>query len=644
MSAGQQFSKLLEPGNIGKMTLRNRMVMPPMVTNFASEKGYVTQQTKDYYEARARGGISLIIVEATCIDASEGKTFSRQLLIDNDNFVTGMADLTEVIHRHGARAALQIHHGGRVASSEITGKKPVAPSPVPVPGGEMPRPLTGAEIAWLVTSFTQAAVRAKRAGFDGIEVHGAHGYLVSQFLSATSNKRDDQYGGSVENRTRFLLEILKAIRREVGREYPVWCRLSAIEFGVEDGITIEETIQVARMVEEAGADAIHVSVTGAGPSRTPPMALQPGRILPLAETVREAVSIPIIGVMKINPQLGESALREGKADFIAFGRALLADPDIPGKVSLARLDDIKPCIYCGNCSDTLYLSPDGINCTVNPALGIEREYRLTSATRSKKVIIVGGGPAGMEAARVTALRGHHVQLYEKELELGGQLLVAQIARYKQTIGDLTRYLSKSMENQDVEVHLATEVTPDLVAKETPDAVVLATGGSPLIPDIPGVDRDNVVLATDVLMNRAKVGDQVVIIGGELVGCEVAGFLVEAGKKVTLMRRGKELALKVSPSIRGPLLYYLSSEEKVTIMTGVQYRKITVDGVTIINREGRELFIEADTVVMAAGAKPNNELLPFLKERVSEVYAIGDCIEPRNIQAAMKEGYRIGLLL
>jgi len=620
------------------------MVMPPMATMYGSEEGYVTQRIKDYYEARAKGGIGLVSVEKICIDAPAGRTFHQQLIIDDGKFIPGIKELAETIQRHGARAALQIHHGGRLTRSNVTECQPVAPSPIPSLNGEMPRQLTEAEITRLVTCFSQAAVRAKKAGFDGVEIHGAHGYLVSQFLSAASNRRQDHYGGSLENRARFLIEILKAIREEVGREYPVWCRLSAIEEEVEGGITIEESIQVAQMAEEAGADAIHVSRTAASPRRFPPMAEIPGVLLPLAETVKKAVSIPIIAVMRMDPLLGETALWQGKADFIAFGRTLLADPEIANKVTSGRPDDIRPCIYCGSCSDSLRLSPPGIHCAVNPALGREREYSLTKVRRSKKVLIIGGGPAGMEAARVAASRGHQVQLYEKEREMGGQLLVAQIAPYKQTIGDLIRYLSKQMERQGVKMHLATEITADLIAKEAPDAVVLATGGSPFVPNIRGVERDNVVLAADVLTGRAKIGNTVAIIGAELVGCEVAELLADAGKQVALMRRGEELALKVSPSIRGPLLYRLSSREEITILTGVQYREITEDGVIITDKEGRERTIEAGTVVLAAGAKPNNALLTTLKERVSEVYPIGDCVEPRNILESMREGYRAGLSL
>jgi len=643
MTSTQKFAKLLEPGKIGQMTIKNRIVMPPMASFYGSDDGFVTQRVIEHYDARSKGGAGLVIVEYTCADAPEGRSNPHQLIIDDDRYIPGMKELAETIKRNGARAALQIGHIGRVARRHVTGLQPVGPSPIAATGREVPRQLTEAEIARLVQCFAQGVLRAKKAGFDGVEIHGAHGYLISQFLSAASNRREDRYGGSLENRARFLIEILEAVRREVGRDYPVWCRINSIEEGVENGITIEETKQVARMIEKAGADAIHLSILTVGEMYLP-MAEPSGRVLPLAEAVRKEVSIPIITVRRIDPSLGETALQKGQTDFIAFGRPMLADPEFAKKLVLGNLDDIKPCLYCQNCLDSLMFPPATVRCAVNPVLGHEKEYKITQASKSKKVIVVGGGPAGMEAARIAALRGHKVQLYEKGRELGGQLILAQVSGEKQTIGDLVSYLIRQLDKLDVEVHLLTEATAGLIEKEAPDAVIMATGGLPIIPDIRGVGGSNVVLAADFLEGKAQVGDRVAIIGGELVGCEVADLLAGRGKRVTLMRRGEELALKVNLSARGPLLRRLSSQERVTILPGIQYKEINEAGVIITDKEGREQTIEADTVLIAAGAKPNTELLSAVKEIVSEVYPVGDCVEPRNIMESMMDGYYAGLSL
>ena len=638
----KQFQKLFEPAWIGRMGLRNRLVMPPMATNYASEEGFVTPRMMDYYQERAKGGVGLVIVEFTCVDSPVGRFTRRQLVIDDDKFIPELSKLAEAIRLHGAKAAIQLHHAGRQASSSVTGQQPVGPSPIPPPRGEPPRELTPSEIAGIVARFAEGAERAVRAGFDGVEIHGAHGYLISQFLSPLSNQRQDAYGGDVEKRARLLLEVIEAIRERVGKDYPVWCRLSAAEFGVEGGITLEETQVVARLAERAGVDAIHVSGHALRLGRQPTIFQQPGAMVSLAEGVKKVVSVPVIAVSRIPPELGESIVQEGRADLIAMGRALLADPHVPQKVASGRGEDIAPCIYCGTCLDSIMSREEGIWCAVNAALGREREYELKPAERPKRVVVVGGGPGGMEAARVASLRGHRVTLFERDDELGGQLLLASKPPFKDTIDTFRRYLADQLAKLGVELRLGENFTADLLDQFKPDVVVLAVGVMPFVPQIPGVEGKQVLLATEVLAG-AETGERVAVIGGELVGCETAAYLAEQGKRVTIMRRGPALATKVGPTVRGPLLRGLEAKG-VSILTGVEYEEITEAGVIVRTGEGERRTVEADTVVLAAGAKPNTELLAAVEGKVPQLFCVGDCIEPRGIREAVEDGYRVGLTL
>ncbi|MEK7849034.1 MAG: FAD-dependent oxidoreductase, partial [Chloroflexota bacterium] len=419
--ASQPFPELFQPGRIGEMTLRNRIVMPPMGTNFAEPDGSIGQRSIDYYEARARGGVGLVIVEVTGVELSRGKTIRRQIGIDDDKFVDGLSRLSEAIHRHGARSAIQIHHAGRLGHAV----EPIAPSSVMLPPSHRtPREMTGGEIEEMIGRYAAGARRARLAGFDGVEIHGAHQYLISQFLSPATNRRQDQWGGTLKNRARFLVEITRAVRREVGSRYPTWCRLSAREYGLEGGIVPEEAEQVAQWAEEAGCDAISVSCYGVGNWAAVNMPHTPGALLPLIEGVKRMVTVPVMAVGRLGPALGCHILKEGKADLVCIGRALLTDADWPNKVAASRLQDIRPCIGCHKC---LELAPEGILCTANPVLGREREMAIAPASRPKKVLVIGGGPAGLEAARVAALRGHQVTLWEKSKRLGGQLLGADKA-------------------------------------------------------------------------------------------------------------------------------------------------------------------------------------------------------------------------
>ncbi len=634
-----QFPRLFEPFHLGHLELKNRIVMPPMVTNYGSVDGFVTTQLKDYYAARAQGGVGLIIVEAICVESHAGKGLVRQLLIDDDRFIPGLTDLVQAVKQHGAKIAIQLHHAGSEAQKSITGEQPVAPSAIPKPGHEMPRELTTEEVDGLVLSFAKAAHRAKIAGFDGVEIHGAHGYLIAQFLSSFFNKRPDLYGGEIEGRAKFLIQTIKEARALVGEEYPVWCRINGREFGPEGGLTSEEAAQVARMAQIAGSDAIHVSVFGYGisPRTAPPMAQPPGNLIRFTETIKAAVNIPVIAVGRITPQIAEKAIEKKSADLFAIGRGLIADPELPNKGFLGELDRIRPCIGCMTCLDCVGNWRQPMRCLVNPTVGREAESIIQKTDASKKVFIIGGGPAGMEAARVSALRGHDVVLYDKGEKLGGQILLASVPPYKQALATFAEYQSSQLSKLGIKTEIGREASASLVEDLQPDVVIMATGVKSLVPRIPGIDKACVVAAVDVLAGKAEIGDKIAVIGAELVGSETAEFLADKGKNVTLMRRGGEIATKVNPRSRDHLLARLSAKG-VMVLTGVQYREITDHGVIITTREGKSQTVEADTIVLAAGSVIDPELYIALKDKVPEFYRIGDCVNPSNIMSAVTDGY------
>ena len=644
-----QFPKLLEPARIGRMEIKNRIVMPPMGTNMGTPDGEVTEEIICYYRERAKGGVGLIIVETTCVDAPAGMTTACQLAISDDMFIPGLSRLADTIHEHDAKVVLQLQHGGRGTKSSITGIQPVAPSPIPMPygtqvgyEGEMPRQLAVDEIRELVRKFAKAAERAKRAGFDGVEIHSTGYYLVAQFLSSTANARQDEYGGGLSNRARFLTEIIRAVRGSIGQEYPLLCKISAMELGPGAGLTADEARQVARMAEEAGADALEIAAMlwGVLPKIPPPTAEGPGGLLPFMDGLKKAVRIPLIAAGRVTPELGEKALQEGKADLIAMGKALIADPELPLKVASGRLDEVRPCIGCLRCIDNQTVKGKGIMCSVNAATGREWMSEMKPADRSKRVFVIGGGPAGMEAARVAALRGHEVTLCEKQGSLGGQLLEAVVPPHKDNMKPFLEYLRTQMAKRGVNVKVGVEATTQLVSDTDPDEVILAAGVATGVPRIQGIDAVGVLTAKDVL-NGATVGDRVVVIGGGLVGCETAEFLAQQKKQVTVVEMLDEVAGVMPLALRKMLLARMALM-KVAILTGVQCREFSKGSVMITTREGEEKTISFDTAVIAAGGRPNQSLLGQLTARMPEVHLAGDCMEPRGIAEAMADGLRIGL--
>ena len=641
------FSKLFEPMNIGSMTVKNRIVMAPMGTGFATKEGLITERAKAYYEARAKGGVGMVIVEAACVDFPRGIHDPVRLVIDGDVTLSGLTGLARVIKKHGARAVSQLHHAGRTARFKITGFQSVAPSPVPsptsaYPQGELPKELTTAEIDEIINLYVQAAVRAQKAGFDGIEVHAAHGYLLAQFLSPFCNQRRDKYGGSLENRARLLIEILQTIRASVGTDFPLWCRINGQEYGIENGFTLEDAKKVAQMVNPL-VDAIHVSAFSYGQTIMH-LPDTPGALLPLAEAIKEVVTVPVIGVGRLSPELGEQAIREGKVDMIALGRELLADPDIPNKVFSGKLEDITPCIACFYCSDVGVVVGGAIACTVNGLLGRESECKIEPAKKSKKVAIIGGGSGGMEAARVLARRGHKVILLEKEGKLGGQVNLAIAPPHKkERMEPLLTYLETQLRKLNVEIRLNTEAGLKLIETLKPEVVVMATGAVPLIPAITGADLKNVVTTFDILAGQVETGPNVVIIGGGSTGCETAEFLVQQGKAVAVVEMLPALAVDMGFRDRQRLLSRIMNLP-ITFHTNTRCIEIQQKGISAMTGENKGQFIPADTVVLAVGVRPNNSLFLSLRAKGYETHLIGDCWHTGKIVDAIADGLRLGCAL
>jgi 2,4-dienoyl-CoA reductase-like NADH-dependent reductase (Old Yellow Enzyme family)/thioredoxin reductase len=643
-----RFSKIFQPASIGRMQLKNRIVMPPIGTYFVEEGEPPGQRMLDYYEARARGGVGLIILEGSAPDLQ--CTLPRQASLGDDRLIRGWRRLTDAVHMHGARIAVQLMHSTMEHRDGTIVQ--VGPSPLVVRArfmgilGGPPHALTGEEIAERVGWYASAARRAREAGFDGVEIHAAHQYLIAAFLSAATNQRSDEYGGSVENKARFLVQILRAVRDEVGADFPFWVRLNGQEWGVDNGVTMEETVQVVPMVVAAGAQAIHVSGYGAGPHLTAaPMSETAGFLVPLAEEVKRVTHVPVIAVGRLDLELGEAILREGKADLVAIGRRLMTDPELPRKAAEGRLDQVLPCIGCLECINRLAFErgSKGTVCAVNPALGREREYRIAPAARGRNVLVVGGGPAGLQAALVAAQRGHRVTLFEQDASLGGQLNVAARPPFKGDIAAWTNYMVGQLERAGVTVHLSTEATTEVIAGANAEAVIIATGATPILPDMAGIDRPNVATAQDVLSGRAQAGHRVVVIGGGMVGCETAHYLAEQGRTVTIVEVLDRMAGDMLFMNRHRLMHELRTKG-VNMLPNTTCREIGERTVRVTTAEGAEDTIQADTVVIAVGYRAARELHATLEGRVPEIHCIGDASQPRRMLEAIDEGYRTGLAL
>lgn len=631
-------ANLFKPVSMGNLRLKNRIVMAPMTTLYANEDGSVSDRLQDYIVARARGGVGLIILEGAYTHWT-GKGFSNQLSIDRDHHVPALKKLTTAVHREGAKIALQLLHAGRqnTLPSVVT---PVAPSPIPCPVlKKTPRALTAAEIREITDSFAEGALRAAKAGFDCVDIHAAHGYLIDQFLSPYSNQRTDEYGRDLHGRARFLLETVEKIKAKVGADFPLSCRISADEF-VPGGLELPQSKGIAGLLEETGICAIHVSggVYESVQMTIPPFGFGQGSLVHLAKGIKEAVDVPVSAVGRIiEPQTAEEIISRGHADMVALGRALIADPSWPLKAMEKRFEEIRRCIGCGACRHRT-IRPQ-MNCLVNYEAGREGEAGITTAEKPKKVWVIGGGPAGMEAARVAALRGHKVTLYEKQEKLGGTFLVASLPPRKREYTKAIEYLGGELKRLNVAVHLNREVREDLILSSEAEAFIFATGASPAIPDVPGIDQPNVVQATALLSEEADTGESVLVVGGGVVGAETAEFLAAKGKKVTLIEKLEGVARDVPDTVRIVLLENLR-KMRVDIKTSTTLKAIEGRKIVVITN-GREDPIDGiDTVVLAVGSDPNSELFEKVKAKKAEMFLIGDSLQPRTALEAVHEGSKI----
>ncbi len=627
---------IAQPFRLKNLELRNRMVMAPMMSRLSNPDGVVSQKLLDYYRERAKGGSGLITIEYCYIDKKESKAHFNQLGAYDDQLLTGLGDLAEVVQEWGARVILQICHAGRCTSEKVMGYQPIAPSAMPSPMGEMAREMTLKEIGAIMESFAETARRAKAAGFDGVELHGTHGYLMSQFLSPYVNRRTDKYG---LDRGAFALETLDRVRARVGKDYVVGYRMSAEEF-IEGGVTLAETKVFAKRLEDRGIDYIHVSggLPENGQNFVPPAYFPQGRLLPLAEKIKNCVKVPIIAVGAIHdPKLAEQALQNKQADLIAMARALVADPELPNKVQSGRLEDIRTCLRCNEGCASRVRPNRTQRCAINAEVGREAEMRILPALKPKHVCIVGGGPAGMEAARVLALRNHRVTLVEKERDLGGLLRYAAVPDFKAELKTFLAYLKTQVKKLGVEVLLNHTATPESLGKLKPDAVIVAAGSSITVPDIPGVQKPFVTTALKLLSGEFRAGERVVIIGGAAMGCEIAAHLASQGKKVTVVEMMGDLALDlIEPRARISLLQLLK-ERKVATMVNWKLEGIGEGKVFLADRNWNKQELAADSVVLALGLTPNRELIKPLMESFKDIQVIGDCREPRKIYQAIHEG-------
>jgi 2,4-dienoyl-CoA reductase (NADPH2) len=703
----QAFRHLLSPGRIGRLELRNRIFMSPMGSNLAEEDGSCGERIARYYEARARGGAALVTMGSVGVAWPRGSGNARQVAISEDRFIAPLKHLVDAVHEHDCRIALQLQHAGAVAVNE-----PFRGFPFLVPSVPKANPLDWqqdltpeenrdmfeaiyapgvkfdykeadeADLEWLLEMFAKAAVRSREAGVDGVEIHGGHGYIISSFLSPASNRRSDRWGGSLENRARLLVEVIRSIKKAAGSDYPVWFRFDSEEYLKHDGITLEDAVATAQLAEAAGADAVHVSAyadASRGISFTEAHSTHtPCKYIPNTVAIKQAVKIPVIGVGRVEPEVADRLIAQGKIDFLSMARKLLADPDLPAKLKAGRPELVRPCIYCYTCISQIFFGSH-IRCAVNAQTGFESVAPIVPAQVKKRVLVVGGGPGGMEAARVARLRGHEVHLFEAGERLGGTVFFSSIV-YPEN-GPLIEYLAAQVRELGVQVRLGTRVTGEHVRALAPDVVVVATGARRGMVPVPGADLPHVFSGDDLremltgrfgaalqrklgghvklalragrglrLFERSStirrlsalylpLGRHVVIYGGGLVGVELAEFLAERHRKVTLIEHGPTFGKELMIVRRWRVMDTLR-REGVRLLAGAELLQIRAGSVVYRTKSGQLQSRRADTVIMALGAEPDASVATELRQVCSVVHTIGDAQELGYIEGAIRSGNRV----